>query len=112
MSDFCSGCGTEHHWLDCPEVVQSVFDGEDPETAREELEELLSDLADPAYRELLDPTLRRMMQQRLSELVTAVAALEIALDYETFDAAARWLHEGPWDPCGTPVAPDRTGAVS
>lgn len=35
MSDFCSGCGTEHHWLACPEVGQSVFPF-DPEWEAEE----------------------------------------------------------------------------
>jgi hypothetical protein len=36
MSDFCPGCGTEHHWLACPEVSQSVFPADDPEWQDEE----------------------------------------------------------------------------
>jgi hypothetical protein len=34
-ADFCLGCGTEHHWLACPEVSQSVFPY-DPEWEGEE----------------------------------------------------------------------------
>jgi hypothetical protein len=35
MTDFCPGCGVEHHWLACPEVGQSVFPY-DPEWEAEE----------------------------------------------------------------------------
>jgi hypothetical protein len=96
MSDFCSGCGTEHHWLDCPEVVQSVFDGEDPETAREEYADLISDLHTET-----DPDMIRRMLQRAYELFPVVYG-----DPDGTPVAP------PWDPRGTPVAPDQTGAVS
>lgn len=64
MSDFCSGCGTEHHWLACPEVGQSVFAGEDPEWVGAELEDLEADMATTQ-----DPELRRMMAARHAQLV-------------------------------------------
>lgn len=35
MTDLCLGCGTDHHWLACPEVSQSWFPY-DPEWEAEE----------------------------------------------------------------------------
>ena len=64
--DHCPGCGTEHHWLACPEVEQSVFYGEDPEWVEAEIEDLLAEL-----NSALHPNIRRQMQARLAQLQEA-----------------------------------------